>query len=418
MGKLIRRAAAATGIILMGIMGLVGFYSTTLPDSFYVSGGEPLNVSSLFSISSKPCKNKTYYAASSQYNLSSSLYSDSLSHITKVSDSTLMLFDSIPIKNVKEKTVSRPLLVPCGQPFGIKLMTDGVMIVKLEKIDGDCPASNCGLKVGDIITSVNGEQVDSNKRIGELISSSKGQPCLIEYKRDNEEKTAALTPCLCDGSYKGGMWVRDSSAGIGTLTFYDPETSAFGGLGHPICDSDTKVALPLSEGSVGEVDITGFDKSEKGNPGQLLGEFTSASKTGLISANSSCGIFGTLFSCPAKEKAIPLGFRQEIHSGEATIYSTINGCEPKEYSIEIEKIDLHEDAEHDMVIRITDEELLEKTGGIVQGMSGSPIIQDGKLVGAVTHVFIDSPQQGYAIFADSMYEQSCFCTDSSSNLAS
>lgn len=418
MGKLIRRTAAAAGIILMGIMGLVGFYSTTLPDSFYVSGSEPLNVSSLFSISSKPCKNKTYFASSSQYNFSSPLYSDSFSQITKVSDTTLMLFDSIPIKNVKEKTVSRPFLVPCGQPFGIKLMTDGVMIVKLEKIDGECPASNCGLKVGDIITSVNGEQVDSNKKIGEVISASQGQPCVIEYKRDNETKHATLSPCLCDGSYKGGMWVRDSSAGIGTLTFYDPETSAFGGLGHPICDSDTKIALPLSEGSVGEVDITGFDKSEKGSPGQLLGEFTSSSKTGLISSNNSCGIFGTLYSCPAKEAAVPLGFRHEIHTGEAKIYSTIDGCQPKEYSVEIEKIDLHKDAEHDMVIRITDEELLEKTGGIVQGMSGSPIIQAGKLVGAVTHVFIDSPQQGYAIFADSMYEKSLLCNDVDTDLAS
>lgn len=418
MGKLIRRTAAAAGIVLMGIMGLVGFYSTTLPDSFYVSGGEPLNVSSLFSISSKPCKNKTYFAASSQYNFSSQLYSDSFSPVTKVSDTTLMLFDSIPIKNVKEKTISRPFLIPCGQPFGIKLMTDGVMIFKLEKIDGECPASNCGLKVGDIITSVNGEEVDSNKKIGEVISSSQGQPCVIEYKRDDETKHATLSPCLCDGSYKGGMWVRDSSAGIGTLTFFDPETSAFGGLGHPICDSDTKIALPLSEGSVGEVDITGFDKSEKGNPGQLLGEFTSSSKTGLISSNNNCGIFGTLYSCPAKEAAVPLGFRHEIHTGEAKIYSTIDGCQPKEYSVEIEKIDLHKDAEHDMIIRITDEELLEKTGGIVQGMSGSPIIQDGKLVGAVTHVFIDSPQQGYAIFADSMYEKSLLCNDVNTDLAS
>lgn len=417
MGKFIRRTAAAAGAVLIGIMGLVGFYSSALPDSFYVSGGEQLNVSSLFSISSKPCKNQSFYAASSENSLSPSLYARNFSQLIKVSDSTLMLFDSIPIKNVKEKTVSRPMLVPCGQPFGIKLMTDGVMVVKLEKIDGECPASECGLKIGDIITSVNGEKVDSNKKIGEVISDTKGQPCVVEYKRNNEVKTATLTPALYEGSYKGGMWVRDSSAGIGTLTFYNPETSAFGGLGHPICDSDTKVALPLSEGSVGEVEITGLDKSEKGQPGQLLGEFTSSAKTGLINANSESGIFGSLYSCPAKEKSIPLGFRQEIHTGEAKIYSTVDGTQPKEYSIEIEKIDLHEDAEHDMVIRITDPDLLDKTGGIVQGMSGSPIIQDGKLVGAVTHVFIESPQEGYAIFADSMYEQSCACEDFNADMA-
>lgn len=409
MGKIIRSIAAATGIVLMAVMGLVGFYSTALPDSFYVSVNEPLNVSSLFSISSKPCRNGTYYAAS--------FYENNLSQITKASDSMLMLFDSIPIKNVAEKTIARPLLVPCGQPFGIKLMTEGVMIVSFEKTNGECPASDCGLQIGDVILSVNGEKVDSNKKVGEVISDSNGEPCAVIYKRNNEIMSATLTPVLYDGSYKGGMWVRDSSAGIGTLTFYNPENSTFGGLGHPICDSDTKVALPLSEGSVGEVDITGYNKSKKGNPGQLLGEFTSSAKTGLISANSDCGIFGTLFSCPANEKAVPLGFRQEIKTGKAKIYSTIDGCEPKEYDIEIEKIDLKENAEHDMVIRVTDKQLLRKTGGIVQGMSGSPIIQDGKLVGAVTHVFIDSPEQGYAVFADSMYEQSCCCSKDEIDMA-
>ncbi|MBQ9375918.1 MAG: SpoIVB peptidase [Ruminococcus sp.] len=410
MERVIRTLSTAICIFLVAIMAIVGFYSATLPDSFFVTENEPLSLTSVFAISSKPCKAQSYYA--------SKLYGDSISEITKVSDSTLMLFDSIPIKRVTEKTVDRPLLVPCGQPFGVRLMTDGVMVVKLEKFDGACPASECGIEIGDVVTSVNGKAVDSNKKIGEIISDSKGNPCEIEYKRNDKVRTATLTPMLYDGSYKAGMWVRDSSAGIGTLTFYNPENSSFGGLGHPICDADTKVALPLSKGSVGEVEITGFDKSKNGNPGQLLGEFTSSAKTGLIYSNSECGIFGSLYSCPAPQKAIPLGFRQEIHSGKATILSTIDGQDPKEYDVEIEKIDLQENAEHDMVVRITDKKLLGKTGGIVQGMSGSPIIQDGRLVGAVTHVFIDSPEYGYAVFADSMYEQSCSCCDKSLDSAS
>lgn len=410
MEKLIHRLTAATCVFLISLMTIVGFYSETLPDSFFVSENEPLALTSVFAISAKPCKAQSYYA--------SYMYGDSISQITRISDSTLMLFNSIPIKRITEKTVDRPMLVPCGQPFGIKLMTDGVMVVKLERIDGICPASECGLAIGDIVTSVNGIIVDSNKKIGEIISSSHGKPCEIEYKRNGDIRTATLSPVLYDGSYKAGMWVRDSSAGIGTLTFYNPENSFFGGLGHPICDADTKIPLPLSQGSVGEVEITGFVKSKRGTPGQLLGEFTSSAKTGLIYSNSNCGIFGTLYSCPAPQKAIPLGFRQEIHTGKAKIYSTIDGQESKEYEIEIEKIDLQENAEHDMVVRITDKDLLGKTGGILQGMSGSPIIQDGKLIGAVTHVFIDSPEFGYAVFADSMYEQSCSCNDYASDIAS
>lgn len=413
MGKIIKTVALASAVVLMSIMGLVWFYSYTLPDSYYV-GEDKLSVSTFFTVTSKPCKDKSYYA--STYDKTKA--SDNLSTVTKITDSTLMLFDSIPIKQVQEKTVTRPMLVPSGQPFGIKLMTDGVVVVKMEKLNGACPASECGIRVGDVVTSVNGESVDSNQKISDIISSSEGKPCVVTYKRNSEEKTATLTPVLSQGSYKCGMWVRDSSAGIGTLTFYDPETEAFGGLGHPICDCDTDLPLPLSQGTVGDVNITGYEKSEKGEPGQLTGEFAGNAKTGEILSNCDCGIFGKLYEYSGNQGAVPMGFRQEIHTGEAVIYATIDGDTPEEYTIEIEKVNLQEDAEHDMIIRITDDELLKKTGGIVQGMSGSPIIQDGMLVGAVTHVFVDNPDQGYAVFADSMYRQACSCTEEVLDLAS
>lgn len=416
MGRLIKSAAAAFGIVTMGIMGLVGFYSYSLPDFYYISGNEQLTVNAAFSISSKPAEKKIQEANVSEGKFKVNVDSSGTS-VTKISDNTLMLFGSIPIKDVQTGEISRPMLVPCGQPFGIKLMTDGVMVIELEKFDGNCPAAECGIKVGDIITAVNGENVTTNKKISEIISKSKGKPCTVTYKHNGYEKNTTLTPAYSKGSYKAGIWVRDSSAGIGTLTFYNPETSAFGGLGHPICDADTKEPLPLSHGTVGEVEITGFNKSLKGEPGQLLGEFSSSASVGDITANNQSGVFGTLNTPPSDSKAIELGFRQEAHTGKAVIYTTIDGSEPEEYEISIESLNLNAAAEHDMIVRVTDSRLLEKTGGIVQGMSGSPIIQDGKLIGAVTHVFVDDPTQGYGIFADEMYEQTTKQSDSALSLA-
>lgn len=416
MGRLIKSAAAAIGIVTLGIMGLVGFYSSALPDFYYVSDGGQLTVNSMFSISAKSSEQSVQAAESLEGKTEVNINSSEAS-VTKVEDSTLMLFGTIPIKDVQTGQITRPKLVPCGQPFGIRLVTDGVMVIDLEKLEGSCPAAECGIKKGDVIVSVNGVSVSTNKGISDIISGSKGKPCTVEYRSGSDQKTATLTPVYHDGTYKAGIWVRDSSAGIGTLTFYDPSSGAFGGLGHPICDADTKLPLPLSHGTVGEVKITGFNKSVKGDPGQLLGEFSSSASVGDITINNESGVFGTLNSSPSDQKAIELGFRQEVHTGEAVIYTTIDDNETKEYKISIEKVDLNDDAEHDLIVKITDPELLEKTGGILQGMSGSPIIQDGRLVGAITHVFIDDPQQGYGIFADSMYNNSSKCSKTELELA-
>lgn len=405
MGRFFKSAAAAIGIVALGIMGLVGYYSATLPDFYYITDSGQLTVNSMFSISAKASV-QSLQAAESLEGKTKVNIDNSEAYRLKAEDSSLMLFGTIPIKDVQTDKITRPSLVPCGQPFGIRLVTDGVMVVELEDLEGVCPAAECGIKEGDVIISVNGKNVSGNKEISKIISGSKGKPCTVEYRSGNDEKTATLTPVYYDGSYKAGIWVRDSSAGIGTLTFYNPETGAFGGLGHPICDVDTKLPMPLSHGSVGEVKITGFNKSVKGDPGQLLGEFTSSASVGDITVNNESGVFGTLNSSPSDQEAIELGFRQEVHTGEAVIYNTTDDNVTKEYKISIEKVNLSDDAEHDLIVKITDPELLEKTGGILQGMSGSPIIQDGRLVGAVTHVFIDDPTQGYGIFADSMYQAS------------
>lgn len=400
MSKFFKRTAVIFSALTAGIMGLVGFYSCTLPDSFNISKGGSLMINSLFSISASPC--------------------DTISAISKsntVSNSTLMLFGKVPIKDVTAKEVERPMLYPCGQAFGIKLVTDGVMVIDTAEIDGKCPASECGIKEGDVIVSINGEKIKSNEDIAKIISDSCGEPCSVMLRRGGSSKKVDLTPVFGEGGYKAGLWVRDSSAGIGTLTFFDGNTNAFGGLGHPICDADTKEILPLSEGIAGEVKITGCNKSQNGKPGQLLGEFSSSAALGEILSNCSDGIFGTLNQNPTQSEAVELGFRQEMHTGKAVILSSVDGGDPVEYTVNVEEIHLDDEAEHDLVIKVTDERLISKTGGIVQGMSGSPIIQDGRLVGAVTHVFIDDPTMGYGIFADEMYQKSQQTFNSSQSLA-
>ncbi len=405
MRKFFRHAAAVFGAAALLLLGIVGYYSAVLPDFYYVGDDTPFIVRTALNISSRPIFSRFREASSSEGSIAVNI-NDPKTTMPGITHRTLMLFGKVPIKDVSTGEVKRPSLVVCGQPFGIKLMTDGVMVVEIEKLDDRSPAAECGICVGDIITSVNGENVTTNKKISEIISGSKGDPCTVEFRHGNDEKTATLRPVYCEGSYKAGMWVRDSSAGIGTMTFYDPESRVFGGLGHPICDSDTRQPLPLSHGTVGEVRITGCNKSVKGDPGQLLGEFTSALPVGNICQNGDCGVFGILDD---EKTDLPqgitaeLGFRQEVKEGKAEIYATVEGNTPQKYDIVIEKLDISEKAEHNMIIRVTDKDLLNAAGGIVQGMSGSPIIQDGRIVGAVTHVFVDDPTQGYGVFADEMY---------------
>lgn len=389
--KKIKKFSLITGMTLLSALGVTSYYSRTLPDRFNISSGETLNIETILPISAKPAESE---------------YTTALTNISAqasgTGEKTLMLFGTIPIKNVSALSCERPVLVPCGNPFGIKLLTDGVMVVDLTQINGTCPARECGIMEGDIIISINGENIRSNSEVCEMIRRSKGRECSVELRRGDESLTAELLPVYSGGTYKAGMWVRDSSAGIGTLTFYDPKTGRFGGLGHPVCDSDTKEVLPISEGAVGEIEITGFVPSAKGSPGQLLGEFSNDVLLGEITENSAHGLFGTLDNNPSKLPPTELAYRQEIKKGEAEMYCSIDGGDPIPYSIEIEQINLN-GSDHDMIIKVTDPRLLNETGGIVQGMSGSPILQNGRFIGAVTHVFINDPTHGYAIFLDAMY---------------
>ena len=317
-------------------------------------------------------------------------------------------------------------VIACGQPFGIKMLTEGIMVVRLSDINGrkdSCPAKKAGIQVGDIIISIGGVKITSNEDLSKAISSSKGEAVEVVLKRKNsddnnssaEEISLQLTPEYCESekSYKSGMWVRDSSAGIGTITFYNTSTGVFG---DPICDADTGEIMPLSSGEICNVSITGYKKGSNGVPGELRGRFLSENEIGRVSQNTTCGVFGSLNESPSDNKEIEVADFSEIKKGKAEMLTTISGSQPQKYSISIEQVNLNDPDSKNLVIKVTDKDLLEKTGGILQGMSGSPIIQNGKLIGAVTHVFVNNSTMGYGILAQTMISQSQTNSDNKNSL--
>lgn len=312
-------------------------------------------------------------------------------------------------------------LIPGGSAFGVKFFTSGAVVLGttgVETAEGLCePAKDAGIKAGDVITKVGGAEFTNSDRFTQLVQGCGGKDISISYLRDGKEFTVSVKPArdIENGVYRIGVFIKDSTAGIGTVTFIDPETLDFGGLGHGIYDSQTGTLLPLSRGAVVKVDIKDIVKSERNSPGELHGDFGKVLQ-GELWSNSQEGVFGQLKSLPEGSlQPIPVADWDEIEEGSATIYTTLSGNEVREYAIEIEEIFSSSGSTKNFGIRVTDEELLSLTGGIVQGMSGSPIIQNGRLVGAVTHVLVNDPTRGYGIFIENMlnsaFDASCFCDD-------
>jgi stage IV sporulation protein B len=314
-----------------------------------------------------------------------------------------------------------PFLIPSGQPFGIKMFTDGVMVTDVSGFNTEnsfvSPAKDAGIKPGDVIKTISFTPVYSNADVSRIVRMNDGETMTIHFTRDDKEMSVKVTPEQGDdGISKIGMWVRDSSAGIGTMTFLDPATNRFAGLGHPVCDNSSGALLPLASGEVVPVSVENVIRGRVGAAGELTGRFITDAREeiGKLLVNSESGVYGTLNDGIIDNEdyindPIPLGTRSQIREGKAFIISTIDENEPTIYSIEIESINLSGTDGKDMVIKVTDDRLLRETGGIVQGMSGSPIIQGGRLIGAVTHVFVNNPQKGYGIFADTMYAQEQDC---------
>lgn len=300
-------------------------------------------------------------------------------------------------------------LYPGGIPFGVKFMTEGVTVTGFSDIKTQngkcCPAANAGLKQDDVILKVNGETVTDSAHLSSITEKSGGKTMKITYERDGKQETVTLKPALCseDGKYKTGLFVRDSGAGIGTVTYIDPKTLQFGGLGHGICDSSTGKLIAMQRGSVVGVTINGVVKGLSGSPGEVRGYFSSG-KTGALLKNTDCGVFGAFASLPEGLVSEPMSVaaRDEVKTGKAYILSTLEGTVPQRYEIEISDIRLDSTSNKCFTVKVTDPALLEKTGGIIQGMSGSVIIQNDKIIGAVTHVLVNDPTSGYGIFIENM----------------
>jgi len=285
-------------------------------------------------------------------------------------------------------------LCPGGGVFGIKIKQNAVTVVESKGI----PA----LSAGDVILSVNGKRIHTAEQMREAIAGSDGNSLTIRALHGEGEVAIEVRPALVDGEYRLGLTLRDGAAGIGTVTFIDPQTGLFGGLGHGICDADSGRVVGMEHGEICEVILGGIHKGEAGKPGELCGILTSE-HLGTLSANNECGVFGRVDTDRlALPDAMEIGSRDEVHEGDATIISTLKNGMRAEYRVRISDIDRTSTGTKSFRIKVTDPTLIALTGGIVRGMSGSPIIQDGKLVGAVTHVMIAEPTEGYGIFIENM----------------
>ena len=303
---------------------------------------------------------------------------------------------------------ARPSLLVGGMPFGVRFFTDGVLVVGWCDVTSGGknknPAKEAGVGAGDCIIKINEETVGEASALAERIEQNGEKPLTLTVRRDGAERTVTLTPLPCDedGRYRTGLWVRDTGAGIGTVTFVTTEDHRFGGLGHGICDGGGGYLVPIARGSVTGVVLDGVTKGAAGAPGELKGHF-SADRTGALLQNTPLGVFGVLTEAPPSPVGVlPIGYRSELRVGAATLYCTVDGGAPRAYAVEIAEIDRGAAGNKCFVVRVTDPALLEKTGGIVQGMSGSPIVQNGRLVGAVTHVLIGDPTTGYGVFIENM----------------
>lgn len=328
------------------------------------------------------------------------------------------LFGIFPLSSSEVEVRAPQKLIPCGQSIGVTLQSKGVMIVgqaPIESKEGKkiFPAKEAGLQVGDIILKIDEKEVRTDQDVLNAIQQAgkeKGNAG-IEFKHQNQILLKTITPIYCveTGRYRIGLFVRDQAAGVGTLTFFDPLSNKYGALGHVINDADTNQKIEVANGKIMASTIYAIEKGMRGHPGEKVGTFvTDSNFTGTIEKNTLTGIFGTLkgkITNPYFKEAIPVGWESEVEEGPAKIYTVINGEKIEEFDISIERVMKNRTDSKNMILRVTDQKLLNITGGIIQGMSGSPIVQNGKLIGAVTHVFVNDSNRGYGVFIQNMLDE-------------
>lgn len=316
-----------------------------------------------------------------------------------------LLAIALPVLADNNEAIPNEVVVG-GCFFGVKLYTDGVPVVGIDGFETEngvkAPAHDAGIKLGDVIKTINGVSVTTSEQITAIISSSGGERLNLTVLREGKEKSLVLIPVKSvEGIYRAGMWIRDNALGIGTVTYVNPNTLEFGGLGHGICDSETASLMPMLRGSVSDIELTSVVKGKCGAPGEVKGVFKGG-KTGALTANTHTGVYGAFAKLPSSlGEKMHLADAMELKEGEAFIRTAIGG-KPEDYKVKISKINCRADNGKNFVIDVTDERLIDISGGIVQGMSGSPVIQNGKLIGAVTHVTVNEPTKGYGIFIGNM----------------
>ena len=392
--KLRRFFRIAAAYLLVAILVALGWLWHSLPSEILLEPGQTLSLprfSFIEPLRSTGSRNAASTQAVGSYQV------------------TLSLGGWLPIKTVRALVETRPAVTVCGTPFGVKMFSEGALIVgfsDLNTAEGTVnPAKKAGLRLGDRVVRMDGVLTETNDAVHDALEAAAGAPVRLIYIREGEQFQTQLTPAWDStaGQWRAGMWVRDSSAGVGTMTFVDNDVGVFAGLGHPISDGDTGESIALRSGEIVPCEITGCSMGTVGSPGELKGKFLSAHAIGSIRINGENGVYGTTRT-GFSGQTMPVAFAQEVETGDAQILATVAGETPRTYHVRIEKIS-DADPRRNMVVRVVDKALLTRTGGIVQGMSGSPILQNGRLVGAVTHVLVNDPTRGYGIFAQTMLEQ-------------
>lgn len=381
-----------------------------IPDVVTIFEGENLEIQTIFGIKIS-IENEKEQAV-----LTSSILKDTAEFDTKGKNTIrVSLFDRFRIKDIDVNVIERTTVVPIGELAGIKLYTEGVLVVGMTEVQGldnakYKPYIDSGIEEGDVITSVNEYKIENTNDLIKSVNKSGGKNIDIKYNRNGEDRECSIKPIeTSKGEYKLGLWVRDSAAGIGTITLYEPDNNTFVALGHGITDIDTSELINISSGELVTTKILSIKKGRNGDPGRIQGTIEKQQNIGTIYKNTKFGIYGSIKNMNNleydKEKTMNVALRNEIKTGKASILCDIDN-EIKEYEIEIERVYKNNNYDNkSMLVKVTDEELLKKTGGIIQGMSGSPIIQNGKFVGAITHVLVHDSTRGYAVFGDMLIKE-------------
>lgn len=391
-------------VLLIFILAIIYVYVcniSMLPNDIILMQGETLRLKTIFGLN---VQNEGTMQASSNLN-------NSIVEETGKMNLNLNLFNLFSVKNVTVNVIPKTTVIPIGKAIGMKLYTKGVLVVGMSEIEGQKPYENSGIETGDKIIEINDTKINTTDELIECVNNSKGKSVEIKYISNNQEEIASIEPVkTSNNEYKLGLWVRDAAAGVGTLTFYEPSTGEFGALGHGINDVDTYDLIDIASGELVSTDIIDIVKGEDGSPGEIRGTIDNGYTLGKIYKNTGFGIYGSINNIAklnlSHSQELEVANRNEITTGKAEIICELENGKSQSYEIEIERIFLDNNQNNkSMLIKVTDEELLEKTGGIIQGMSGAPIIQNGKFIGAVTHVLVNDAKTGYAVFADLMIKQ-------------